>query len=64
MGYNEPGMSPVDEVVVAKFEAREDGALLRYTHHGIPDDGVSAKEHERNVRITLDHLAKHLESHG
>ena len=60
VGYNEAGMNPVDEVLVAEIEPHADGCRLRYTHLGIPDDGMSAAEHERSVRVTLDVLAKHL----
>lgn len=60
VGYNEPGMNPVDEVLVTAIEPHENGARLRYTHLGIPDDGQSAPEHERSVRVTLDVLERHL----
>ncbi len=60
VGYNAPGMNPVDEVIAAEVEPCAEGCRLRYTHLGIPDDGVSAAEHERSVRITLDVLERHL----
>ncbi len=60
VGYNAEGMDPVDEVLVIDIAAHADGSLLRYTHLGIPDDGQSAAEHERSVRITLDFLEQHL----
>ena len=60
VGYNDGDQDPVDEVLVAEIEAHADGCRLRYTHLGIPDDGLSAAEHERSVRVTLDVLARHL----
>jgi uncharacterized protein YndB with AHSA1/START domain len=60
VGYNAPGMHPVDEVLVTEIDPHEGGSRLRYTHLGIPDDGVSAPEHERSVRATLDVLQRHL----
>jgi len=57
VGYNRNGKQPVDEVMVLDFVAEGGGTLLRYRHMGIPDDGVSAPEHERSVRVTLDSLA-------
>ena len=60
VGYNEPGMNPLDEVIVVNIEPHGDGSALQYIHMGIPDDGVSAPEHERSVRITMDLLEKHL----
>ena len=60
VGYNEQGMNPVDEVLAVEIEPHHEGSLLHYTHLGIPDDGVSAAEHERSVRVTLDVLAEHL----
>ena len=60
VGYNEPGMHPIDEVLIIEIEPHEDGCRLRYTHLGIPDDGMSAAEHERSVRATLDVLARRL----
>lgn len=62
VGYNRPGMSPLDEVLVVSFLPQGDGCLLRYLHMGIPDDGKSAKEHERSVRVTLDGLEKLLQA--
>jgi uncharacterized protein YndB with AHSA1/START domain len=58
VGYNRGGNVPVDEVLVLDFLPHDDGCQLRYRHMGIPDDGVSAPEHERSVRVTLDHLEK------
>ncbi len=58
VGYNRGGNVPVDEVLVLDFLPHEQGSLLRYRHMGIPDDGASAPEHERSVRVTLDHLEK------
>ncbi len=60
VGYNAPGMNPVDEVLATDFTPADGGTLLRYAHLGIPDDGVSAPEHERSVRATLDDLETHL----
>jgi len=60
VGYNEPGMNPVDEAILAEFLPDEQGCRLRYTHLGIPDDGQSAAEHERSVRVTFDDLETHL----
>lgn len=56
VGYNRGDNKPVDEVLVLDFLPHDDGCQLRYRHMGIPDDGVSAPEHERSVRVTLDHL--------
>ena len=58
VGYNAPGMSPLDEVLAITIRPDDDGAHLTYTHLGIPDDGMSAKEHERSVRVTLRDLAQ------
>ena len=60
VGYNAPGMHPIDEVLIAEIAPHENGCRLQYTHLGIPDDGLSAPEHERSVRATLDVLALHL----
>jgi len=60
VGYNAPGRDPIDEVVAIEIEPDGEGCVLRYTHQGIPADGVSAREHERSVRATLDLLAEHL----
>ena len=62
VGYNEPGMNPLDEVLVCEFQLDGEGSLLKYTHMGIPDDGGSAAEHERSVRETLDLLEAHLKA--
>jgi uncharacterized protein YndB with AHSA1/START domain len=62
VGYNGPGMKPLDEVLVVSFIPDGEGSLLRYLHMGIPDDGMSAKEHERSVRVTLDGLEKLLQT--
>lgn len=58
VGYNKPGMNPLDEVSVVSFIPDAEGCLLRFLHMGIPDDGLSAPEHERSVRVTFDHLEK------
>ena len=58
VGYNRAGKHPVDEVIVVEILSDGDVVSLRYTHVGIPDDGQSAKEHERSVRVTLDLLEK------
>jgi hypothetical protein len=63
MGYNAPGKNPVDEVMVVEIEAAPAGSRLTFTHHGIPDDGGSAAEHERSVRATFDDLAAHVAKH-
>ena len=60
VGYNAPGMNPLDEVIVVDIQPEGDGCRLKYTHMGIPDDGKSAREHERSVRETLELLDKHL----
>ena len=62
VGYNKGENRPLDEVLVLDFLPDGNGSLLRYRHMGIPDDGASASEHERSVRITLDGLAKLIES--
>ena len=62
VGYNEPGMNPLDEVLVCEFQDDGAGSLLKYTHMGIPDDGGSAAEHERSVRETLELLEAHLKA--
>lgn len=62
VGYNQGEERPLDEIIVLDFAATDDGCLLRYRHMGIPDDGKSADEHERGVRITLDVLAKLVEN--
>ena len=54
------GYESIDEVLVIDVEEAGEGCRLRYTHLGIPDDGQSAAEHERSVRITLDYLEKYL----
>lgn len=60
VGYNAPGMHPLDEVLVLDFLPEGDGTLLRYRHMGIPDDGKSVKAHEAGVRETLNLLQTHL----
>ncbi len=60
VGYNAAGKDPVDEVVHVEIAPDPSGSRLSYTHMGIPDDGVSAPEHERSVRATLDLLARRL----
>jgi uncharacterized protein YndB with AHSA1/START domain len=60
VGYNAPGMHPIDEVFVVEIDADPAGSRLSLTHHGIPDDGHSAAAHEDGVRSTLDDLARHL----
>lgn len=62
VGYNRPDMKPLDEVLVVSFLPEGDACLLRYLHMGIPDDGTSAQEHERSVRVTLDGLEKLLQA--
>lgn len=58
VGYNGEGKHPIDEVIVANITPHGDASNLQYIHMGIPDDGVSAPEHERSVRVTLDLLEK------
>jgi uncharacterized protein YndB with AHSA1/START domain len=60
VGYNRSGEDPVDELVVVEIAADPAGSRLAYLHAGIPDDGESAREHERSVRATLDDLARRL----
>lgn len=60
VGYNAAGKDPVDEVISVTFEADPAGTRLSYTHLGIPDDGISAPEHERSVRSTFDLLERRL----
>ena len=60
VGYNAPGMDPVDEVVVVDIEPDPAGSRIVYSHLGIPDDGVSAAEHQRSVHVTFDLLERHL----
>ncbi len=66
VGYNsgEEGFQRLrDEIAYVDFASEEDGAACRVTltHAGIPDDGVSAPEHERSVAVTWDLLAEVLE---
>lgn len=61
VGYNDDGRNPVDELIVVELEPAGDGTRLRYTHHGIPDDGRSAKAHEGAVGQTLADLAQIVE---
>ena len=56
VGYNSADNDPVDEVIVVNIRPDAEGSALQYIHMGIPDDGVSATEHERSVRVTLDGL--------
>ena len=58
VGYNGEGMNPLDEVIVVNTAPDGEGSALEYIHMGIPDDGQSAPEHERSVRVTLDLLEK------
>lgn len=58
VGYNGEGKDPIDEVVVVNIAPDGDSSALEYIHMGIPDDGQSAPEHERSVRVTLDLLEK------
>jgi hypothetical protein len=59
VGYNDSGKA-LDEVLVLDFIPDGDGCMLKYLHMGIPDDGLSAPEHEKSVRVTLDFLERHL----
>ena len=63
VGYNGPGKDPLDEAVVVEFAPEGAGTRLRYAHLGIPDEGASAKEHERSMRACFDLLARHLDAH-
>ncbi|MBZ0136262.1 MAG: SRPBCC domain-containing protein [Planctomycetes bacterium] len=58
VGYNGEGMNPLDEVIVVNIAPDGNGSSIEYIHMGIPDDGQSAPEHERSVRVTLDLLEK------
>lgn len=60
VGYNAAGLDPVDEVLDIEVVPDGETSRLCYTHRGIPDDGQSAREHERSVRVTLDCLERHL----
>ncbi len=60
VGYNGPGMDPLDEVVVVDFLPDAAGCRVRYVHLGIPDDGRSAPGHEKAVRGTFDALERRL----
>lgn len=59
VGYNAPGMDPLDEAVIVELEPQSGGTRLRWTHVGVPD-GVAVREHERGVGACLDLLAAHL----
>ncbi len=63
VGYNEPGQDPLDEAYVFDLVPDGAGCRMRFSHLGIPDDGISAKEHERSMRLCFDVLARHLEAH-
>jgi uncharacterized protein YndB with AHSA1/START domain len=63
VGYNRGDKQPMDEIVVVDCMPDDQGCLLKYLHMGIPDDGMSAPEHERSVRATLGFLDKHLLAH-
>lgn len=58
VGYNGEGKNPLDEVIVVNIKPDGNDSALEYIHMGIPDDGQSAPEHERSVRVTLDLLEK------
>jgi len=57
VGYNAPGMNPVDEVMVVEVSPDAAGSRLALSHLGIPEGHGAAAEHERSVRSTLDDLA-------
>lgn len=57
VGYNQNGTIPPDELFVVTFEYAGTGTLVEIEHHGIPDDGISAPEHERGLNDELDALA-------
>ena len=50
------------EALVKSIPLNRPGAPEEIAAAGIPDDGLSAPEHERSVRATLDVLASHLET--
>jgi uncharacterized protein YndB with AHSA1/START domain len=63
VGYNRLGAVVVDEIIVVDFTPLEDGRTeVRFLQLGVPDDGVSAPEHEAGVLDTFAHLARWLEA--
>jgi uncharacterized protein YndB with AHSA1/START domain len=62
VGYNDDGANPVDELIEIELALDGDATRMRYSHHGIPDDGQSAKAHEQAVGQTLLDLAKLVET--
>lgn len=57
VGYNQQGGVVADEVMVVTFSSDGDGTWVELLHLGIPDDGVSAKEHARALAQEFNYLA-------
>ena len=61
VGYNQGDHAPSDEGIVVSFSAEGDRSRVEFQHFGIPDDGMSAAEHEKGERVMLQVLEKHLQ---
>ena len=61
VGYNQTGAPVLDEGVVVTFEPTAAGTAIELHHHGIPDDGVAAPEHEKGIQLMLECLARVIE---
>ncbi len=57
VGYNQKGETVVDEIFVVTFSQDREGTLVEVSHLGIPDDGISAREHGRGLAQELETLA-------
>jgi uncharacterized protein YndB with AHSA1/START domain len=60
--YNRPGTPVMDEAVSVVFCAVEGGCEVTFEHFGIPDDGMSAVEHEKGERYMLKLLGQVLDA--
>ena len=60
VGYNQvEGAVVLDEFVTVDFQSHGDTETsITFRHHGIPDDGVSAREHKKGVSASFDILER------
>lgn len=56
VGYNTPDRLSLDEIMIITLAREGSGTRLRFSHLGIPDDGVSAPTHRAGVEQSFDML--------
>ena len=61
VGYNQRGDAAPDEVMLVTFRPHGDSCVVELRHLGIPDDGVSAKEHGKALAAEFESLARLVE---